>query len=407
MRTFFVISIVIILSACGAVPKKSEVMPTSFKFDSRSYISDYCLLSEDKPPKASAAGPVAIIASIVVPALVEYAITGIAKNLQEIEYEETTARSDFYLYQYDLPDPKDGAIDRPQYPKFNGHFGCITTITGNFVSGDQGAARAGGIVKQWQLAENAIDFDQPKAEEEILKRLKANQIYLSGELNGLYSIYEVKLEKSEDESAIRIDNRYLNIRNLLKNKKKVGMSYTFSITGPGTTPNSKVYATIPIDFGEVVPGTVLYGEKFKMKQTGWVTKPGMTAASLSHFIHRDYGKLTTCSGPEAMCGPREYMPVQLVVKNTQTKKPGEISKLIGQILEGSKDSLVESFKGEFFPDEEAISAAQTDATIAVLTAAAAIEDAGDNTTKRELANAQLNKACKALKSAGGAHTKCE
>jgi hypothetical protein len=405
MNNLLTLSLTVILCACSATANTASPVnkdENEYRFETRSYLTETCLLSDKRISGADKALGAALAATLI-PKALEYVIDKISKNLSEIKKEETTSISNFYLYQYSAS-KKDIAEGKAVFPSLNSQFACILTVTGNFaIKGEKVAAHGGvmeiGDSEVWE----PIDFKNVNSKSLVLDRLNKKDIILKAKA-GIYSIHEVKIEYAEDRSALRLENRYLDVRTTLENRKNVGFAYTFKLKGPGTTPNSKVYTTIPISFGKVSNGKVLYGEQFKPKKTGWVSSIPMSTTSLAHFFNNHFRK-AVCTTPAQIKCEKSYMPVQLTVTNTQTKEPSKLSKFVGEVLSNSKEKIVESFSEKYFPDEDALNIAVTDADISVKTALVALEKATLDSEKL-LATAQLEKACKTLINSGGSHANC-
>lgn len=371
-KNLICIPLVLALTSCSATAKKTDLS----KVKTNTYISANCLISSNTAPADRGLG--IIIASTLIPLAIDWAIDQFTDKLTEVKKEESKSQTELYLYKYD---PK-----KKKYPQWNDNFGCITSVTGVF----EKDSLEGSIIQNVDYTTTVKLSDSSKRDKKVIERLNDNKIKIKS--SNIFSIYESKIEFSEDVSAFKFVSQYLDFKKLLSTKRSTELVYSYEFVGPGLTPDSETYASAALNFGTVKPNTVFTPGKFsKSKETGWIRKVGMTNDSLLSFLSQydvdDNSKI------------KNYTPIKFKVVNLQTNKPSDGAKLVAAILGKAKETISSEAVKAWVPKDKGQQKKDLlDAKISLATSKVSVFDAQSKSKDHQaLAELQKQKACDALK----------
>jgi len=407
-----------IMAACAATilsfTTLIAVTPASAQDDlytsieTRAYLTDSCILQYEEP--AQGANFLGAFVGIVLPYIIDFVFDQAAEELTKIRKYEFESNEYFYLYQApeskESATEKDGEADTPtaaRFPTLNPKFSCVTVVTGQFLKSNARVfdpkfrPRTGAELPYMLNLEKCADdnsgscFTLGGAE----KRLADFRIQIPADK--IYSLYEGKLEASDDKTAMRIRSQFLHVdRTNNSSARNPGQTYSFALSGPGQTPDSERYMLASLNFGEVRAGTTVSPNDFakgaKGDKSGWMKIPGITKESLAAYQN----------DTELM----NLMPVLFTVKNTQVKEPSDAAKFIAGFLKGTKKDIASTITNAVKPEgAEKKEKDLLDARIAVATAQAELDKATTEIAK-EIARMKRKKACILLEAENGSSEYC-
>lgn len=379
---FLALSLVLGTASCSTA---SLSRPSNAPIETRSYLTSDCLL-DNNSAEVKSQGLFGVILVAMIPKAIEWTIDRFVEDLNKIDKTESASSNYFYLYTYDS--------EKDLYPRWNRNFGCITTITGSFSK----SSTNNEYPESWEFGSpvdlgTTVDLTKMSlSDSRVITRLGQNGIHV--EEGKVLSIQEVSIKLSEDETAFRFENRFFYSRAPLNGKKQAGVVYTYVLSGPGVEPDGSIYFAIPISRGAVgAKDEWRYGGDFSEGETGWVTRTGMSLASLMTFFSSHKKS-------------KEYTPVRLTVTNTHTTKPSDGAKLAASFLNAIKTPLAGALGKEFTP-EDIDTAAEYDAQIAVAKALVSVEKAKQGSEEeKNLAELELAKACLTVRKIGLNNPSC-
>ncbi len=249
----------------------------------RTFINDACIITDEPflvpvtgdQSTARVASLLGVIATRLTSALVNSVVTGITGGIRAGGASKDTTfvtTNDFNLYRADLSESPAAQI--------NPRLGCITVVAGHFQSGSQDCSA--DYIPRTVSAES---LDRPHAEwqtdrtdssvENILKR--AN-VCLDGPTK---SVFEARLEFSEDKTAYRMNNAgyWINSLNSTKSTRaKRSLLYTLEIIEPSEGSGDRVLSTAWVNVGEVSAGVAAIGTGTE-DRSDWLRVPAISRAA--------------------------------------------------------------------------------------------------------------------------------
>lgn len=342
---------------------------------------DRCVLSDIKPDGAEGSNFFGALLAIVAPVVVKISIDALVAELERVRTVKSTGSTEGYLF----------AVQPGQRSLTSNMPACITMVTGTF-KGNYTRTEVNYGAGNSTLLEPTASVD------EILNRLGAHiALDQRDRAAKIYSILEVRIVPSVDNTAFRYQPAYMRVFDLMPGNSadKQGLVYNISMAGPGASPDGTVYSLAPVSFGSVNAGFEVTDtrknaagvvqtdpaltEKLLNRQTGWLAIPGMSEAARASY-YRDLSS--------GLVGGNSYMPITIKAEVIQTQKPSDAALLIAKILSGSRDAVAAEVgkqlaPGDDFADGQALLAAQAavyDAQ-AALTAARNAENPNPDTIR--------------------------
>ncbi|WP_299980474.1 hypothetical protein [uncultured Pseudoteredinibacter sp.] len=369
----FILSVIFMLTlvACSHAPtKESKSSPRTIAL-----LSDQCLMTRNLAKQQAGLG----VASVVLPYILDYGISYVAKKLSEVKKVESA--SEFYAPLY--------ASNEGGYPEFDPRFKCVTVVTANTDFSPDG---------YFSLPKNqkvTVARSPAQIRNNVDTRELAHKILIDAKIikseRDFYSVYEFELVNAQDDSAFRVKDRYLLVDKLLTGKNKSNVVYTLTVSGPGVSENGVTLSSLVLNLGGVEKGTRKEYEDISTNLSGLYKTIGISPESWMYYIQNIAGKNHT--------GYTGLMDSRVAISMVQINKPSEAAKFVANFLENNKSKISKAITAKAFPEDNTTKILES--TIAAQSAKIEFDSANKGTTQCRLAKNKIDLACSSLTTLGG------
>lgn len=275
------------------------------------------------PPGDRTALPAALL-GLVVPRIVESALSGVATALKKAGSDETvqlsgTAFENLYV------------ADARQVLQLNPALGCVLAV--------------------WYRP-----HDERTADDEIAKRLKAsNLVPREAAIDG---VFEAVFGASPDGTACFLDTRHFSIRGFVgdRHRDRRNVVVTVAMSTPSADPEGRTLALGHVDFGTVDKGRSVIPEgqapgafpRYRSNLMPWASISAPSKAAYDRDV---------AAGRAA---GRAYMPITVAVTVSETAEGSRFLLMLGELLGGVAKDAAKEISSRVLKEDESDDAA-TDA----------------------------------------------
>jgi hypothetical protein len=277
------------------------------------------------PPAELTTGLGAALLALLVPKLIEAAITGVATALKKAGEKETKQlTAGEFCDLYVSVDKKDKEGKEIQLLSLNPRLGCVL-----------------GVWFQDPPPKN------PPPDDEVVQKLKKKEFVPPKALVG--GVFEAAIRRAPDDTAFFLDTRHFSVRHFVGDRNKDERDYvvTLAITGPDSSSDGSTFALGTIDLGTMTKGKNLVppGQPFDKFPRFWsnlMPWPTMSAASAAAW-GRDVASGTAKD--------RTYMPVTFSVTVSETADGNKFLLALGEALGGVATEAAGEISKRILPAE--------------------------------------------------------
>jgi len=324
----------------------------------RTYINDSCIVTDepfllpetDDQSTARIAPLLALVATRMASTLVGSIITGFTGGVSAKAASRDTnfiTTNDFNLYRTDLSDSPAASI--------NPRLGCITVVAARFQA-NPANCKSEYIprtlpVEALNLPESEWQTD--RTDNSIENILKRANVCVVGQAK---SVYEARIEFSEDKTAYRMNNAGYWINSLSSTKSTRAarnLLYTLEIVEPSEGSGGRVLSTAWVDLGMVSAGATAVGGG-AVNRSNWLSVPPMSRSALqAHEVdtaaHQDVSGQIEALERAVVRDERQLEGIKRRAESASDEIREGLEKEISKIGVGiiTKESMLEARRAEY------------------------------------------------------------
>jgi len=208
------------------------------------------------------------LASTLISSVIEGSVVGLGGQAARKDTKYVTAK-DFNLYLADLSESPATTI--------NPRLGCITVVAGQFhpdsldCTGDYIPREVS--VESLQLSQS--EWQTARTDNSVENILRRANVCMAGQTK---SVYEARIQFSDDKTAYRMNNAGYWINSLMSTKSTTAsrnLLYTLEMVGPSAGSGGPVLSTAWVNIGQVFAGDTATGSD----RSDWLRVPPMSRSA--------------------------------------------------------------------------------------------------------------------------------